>query len=660
VCLVASQSHILRRFALWKPILQPKGKRSNVNLSLILISSIILAFGTTALFSYVIVRTLLLEALKANTIQEVQKASYEIDQWLSTLITQTEILADHPSVRSLNWSIAEPYLQLELQRMPNFVSLVVAKPDGSYSSSRSGFVKGKNLKQRAYFQKALAGKTLIDNPVLGYAGHEWESHIATTIWSVPPFRHGLITNQAASIRTRSLISLSLPANPYQKPLPIGVFSGTVSIKHLSSIVQKIAHTSDHYAFVLDSAGYPLAHPDQNLLTQHHSFLTAKDIGLTKTSRAMVDRQQGIELVKLSGKSFYIAYSPLNQAQWSLALVIPQESLERHLVLLDLLGLLIAIILVVVIILAIKLAGLFQQTRKQSQELGDAYITLQKTQVELIQKAKMSSLGQIVAGVAHEINNPVSFIYGNLTPTAEYAESILQLLQSYQQHYPHPHPDLQDQLAALDLEFIMEDLPKLLGSMKVGATRIREIVLSLRNFSRLDEAEVKAVNIHEGIDSTLMILQTRFQANSEHSEIQVIKKYGQLPLVECYAGQLNQVFMNICINAIDALTEREQQRSPQDIADNPSKITIWTEFTPEQPIPNITIRIIDNGIGIRDTVKSHIFEPFFTTKPVGKGTGLGLSISYQIIVEKHLGSLVCHSTPGSTEFIITIPQLQKVT
>ncbi|OUL17379.1 PAS domain-containing sensor histidine kinase [Nostoc sp. RF31YmG] len=308
--------------------------------------------------------------------------------------------------------------------------------------------------------------------------------------------------------------------------------------------------------------------------------------------------------------------------------------------------------------------------KEKEKLEKTLQQLQQAQSQLIQSEKMSSLGQLVAGVAHEINNPVNFIYGNLNPATEYVEDLLYLLQCYQQHYPNPTSTLQAEIEEIDLDFIIDDLPRLLSSMKVGANRIREIVLSLRTFSRLDEAEVKEVNIHDGIDSTLMILQNRLKPKTGYAQIQVIQKYGQLPLVECYAGQLNQVFMNILVNAIDALEEHDQKRSPQEIIENPSQITICTEFREgekeiqsgeESYTPNsassIVIRIIDNGPGITEVVCNRLFDPFFTTKSIGKGTGLGLSISYQIIVERHQGQLECYSTPGHTEFAIMIPQQQ---
>ncbi|MEG3897355.1 MULTISPECIES: PAS domain S-box protein [unclassified Microcoleus] len=305
-----------------------------------------------------------------------------------------------------------------------------------------------------------------------------------------------------------------------------------------------------------------------------------------------------------------------------------------------------------LVIALNQADLYAQTRNKALELEQTLQQLTSAQSQLIQNEKMSSLGQLVAGVAHEINNPVNFIYGNLTHANDYTQDLLGLIELYQNHYPEPVPEIQEEVEAIELEFLMDDLPKLLSSMKVGADRIQLIVASLRTFSRMDEAEMKAVNIQEGIDSTLMILQHRLKAKHNHPEIEVIKEYGKLPLVECYAGQLNQVFMNILSNALDALEESDARRSADEMRQNPSIISIKTEM----PKPDrVLVRIADNGPGMTETVRNRLFDPFFTTKPVGKGTGMGLSISYQIITDRHGGSLQCTSSPGQgAEFAIEIP------
>ncbi|RCJ39633.1 histidine kinase [Nostoc minutum NIES-26] len=292
---------------------------------------------------------------------------------------------------------------------------------------------------------------------------------------------------------------------------------------------------------------------------------------------------------------------------------------------------------------------------QAQDLEQALKELQQTQSQLIQTEKMSSLGQLLAGVGHEINNPVNFIYGNLKYINEYTQNLLSLIKLYQKIYQQDSIQIQALLNTFDLEFIIEDLPKILSSMEVGASRICEIVKTLRNFSRLDRAEMKLVDIHEGIDSTLLILQHRLQAKSQQQSIEVIKEYSDIPLVECYAGQMNQVFMNILNNAIDALHQHDQNRSQEEIQQNPSRIIIRTQVQNQQ---RLLISIKDNGSGITEKVRTKLFDPFFTTKPVGKGTGLGLSISYQIVVDKHGGKLECISTPKEgAEFVIEIPLRQ---
>ncbi|MBE9006726.1 GHKL domain-containing protein [Fortiea sp. LEGE XX443] len=289
---------------------------------------------------------------------------------------------------------------------------------------------------------------------------------------------------------------------------------------------------------------------------------------------------------------------------------------------------------------------------QAQKLETSLKELQQTQAQLIQAEKMSSLGQLVAGIAHEINNPVNFIYGNLKYINDYTKDLLKLVHLYQKYYDHQEVEIRDYIKAIELDFILEDLPKIVHSMQVGTERITEIVISLRNFSRLDEAEMKKVDIHQGIDSTLLILQNRLKEKSDHFRIEVIKNYGNLPLLECYPGSLNQVFMNIISNAIDALDSFNSERNITEIQSNPSKIIITTEVLETK---NVVIRIIDNALGMSEAVKERVFDPFFTTKPVGKGTGLGLSISYQIIVEKHKGKMNCLSVPGKgTEFYIEIP------
>lgn len=302
---------------------------------------------------------------------------------------------------------------------------------------------------------------------------------------------------------------------------------------------------------------------------------------------------------------------------------------------------------------------YQKTLKLEQTLHE----LQQTQLHLIQAEKMSSLGKMISGVAHEINNPIGFISGNLGYANEYIQQLLELIEFYQNTYTNPTPQITAKTEAIELDFIKSDIFQIMNSIKAGAERLCKIVLLLRNFSRLQESELKLVDLHEGIDSTLLLLQHRLEETSERPAIRVIKQYGNLNRIECYASQLNQVFMNLLSNAIDALdscyksslslckTEIDNPDFSQITEVNQPIIQIITELIDGNSI----IRIADNGLGMTEEIRQRLFEPFFTTKPVGSGTGLGLAICYQVVVEKHKGQLLANSEIGKgAEFIIKIP------
>jgi predicted ATPase/signal transduction histidine kinase len=406
--------------------------------------------------------------------------------------------------------------------------------------------------------------------------------------------------------------------------PIILKSITEQMNHLvpQSIVHYVTRTTE--TLVLDNASYETSFAGDPYIVAHHP----KSILCTPI------RQQGnlIGILYLENNLMTQAFTPdrleilnLLSSQASISLQNAQlyNTLEQ------------------------KVQRRTQEIHDKNQRLSQTLDELQQTQSQLIQTEKMSSLGQMVAGVAHEINNPINFIYGNLKYTSEYATQLLEAVQIYQKFYPQPLPEVQKQLEDFDLAFLGEDFPKMLSSMRIGADRIRTIVLSLRNFSRLDESEMKPVDIHEGIDSTLLILQHRLTIKNR-PDVQVVKKYGQLPKVTCFASQLNQVYMNLLSNAIDAMTLDSNHIDLEVIPE----ITIQTELTNQC---TIRIKISDKGSGIPIPIQQKIFDPFFTTKPVGSGTGLGLFISYQIIVDRHHGTLTCRSSEKEgTEFTIEIP------
>lgn len=291
-----------------------------------------------------------------------------------------------------------------------------------------------------------------------------------------------------------------------------------------------------------------------------------------------------------------------------------------------------------------------QLKQQTERLEAALTKIQNTQLQLIQSEKMASLGQLVAGIAHEINNPISFIYGNVHYVNDYLDNLVSTIKMYQTSYPNPTENIKDFTEDIDLDFVIDDLNSMMDSMKTGVERIHTIVLGLRTFSRLDEADIKSVDLHEGIESTLLIVQHRLQETDRHPPIQVLKHYGELPSVTCYSGQIHQVFLHLIENAIDAIEDKSFDPSLSE--DFMPTIEIRTESTDDH---QVIVCFQDNGIGISDDIKNRIFNPFFTTKSVGQGSGLGLSICYQIIVEEHQGQLNYSALPeGGSQFTIQIP------
>nr|WP_290223712.1 ATP-binding protein [Trichocoleus desertorum] len=603
----------------------------------LLIGATTLIVSLGAYYSYQLVRRVMLESLQQNAFLEVAHGGDDIDRWLATLKVHVETLANTTVVKSMDWAIAEPYLKTEVLRFSDVYAIAIAQADGQRQ-----VIGGKpaNVKDRAYFRKAMAGQTNVSDPLISRAAKVPTISVAT------PIRRGFDTTSP----------------------PVGEIHNLVRLDRIAHVVDSLHYGDNSYAFALDSKGEIIAHPNSELLFTSEqpsaNLLESSDKSLAAIAQQMVSQQQGIKLLPINGTWKYVAYLPLKEADWSVALVIPRANIESQLRSLDIIALVVLGLAGTMIVVLWQVQAREQGQLKKSNELLEQRVAertatlsttleqLQHSQLRLVQNEKMSALGSLVAGVAHEINNPVNFISGNITHANEYARDLLQLLQLYQKHYPRPHPEVSDCADTIDIDFLAEDLLKILGSMRMGANRIQQIVLSLRNFSRLDQAEVKPVDIHEGIDSTLLILQHRFKTNSDRPEVALIKEYGSLPLAECYAGQLNQVFMNILSNALDALEERENQSHAATLQQSPSTIWITTQ---QQGRDRITVCIADNGIGMSPEVRQRVFDPFFTTKSVGKGTGMGMSISFQIVTEKHQGQIWCESQlDQGTKFWIEIP------
>lgn len=618
-------------------------------LTRLLLGGTTLLVSVAAWYSYQVVRNLTLESLKKNAFLEVQQGALSIDGWLTNLKIHIQTLANTPNVSAINWRLAEPFLKTEILRFSDISAIAVSTPDGWHHITGGTISRVKDF---ASFRAAMAGQITVSDPSISQSGHSTTLAINAPIWRY-------YSTTAA---------------------PVGTIQTLVKLDRVAQVVEQLNYGDRSYAFALNSQGEAIVHPELTQLSQSRvafpNLLQTSDKALTAIAQRMVAKHQGIELTQVNGSWNYVAYLPLKEVNWSVALVIPRENIESPLLSLDMLagvvaGLTIAMIVVLWRVQAAEQTQLKknnetleQRVSERTAELSNALEQLQQSQLQLVQNEKMSSLGQLVAGIAHEINNPINFIHGNLNHLQDYAQQLLSLVCLYQQESIRISPVLQTAIADSDLPFIEEDLPKLLASMRMGTDRIREIVLSLRTFSRMDEAEKKFVDLHAGIDSTLLILQHRLKAEATCPEIEVVKHYGKLPLVECYAGQLNQVIMNILTNAIDALedkwsnTRAQVETSTKSVTVVPlqggasPKIVISTGLTASN---TVVIRIADNGPGMSETTRQRLFDPFFTTKPVGKGTGLGLSLSYQIITERHNGILKCISEPGQgAEFVIQIP------
>ncbi len=584
-------------------------------------------------YTYQKAHQVLLDKLKDHALQDVREGVQDFDRWMAKHKAEVETIANTPTVRSLDWSEIQPYFVQEAERIEPFNILVFFDEEGRFYTSEG---KSGDAKDRVYRQRAMDGLLNISDPFISRSTGLLQVVIAAPVTPDAP----------ADLTPKAAIAAPIPLDQLYQ-----------AIEHLS-------YGPNSYAFILDAQGVPIV--PRNLKAFEFesadptSLLESKNPILKQLAQRMVNRQQGIDLLAWPDQKNYIVYLPLEEADWSIALVIPRRNIEQDLEALKVLALMIVTLVLSMLLIVWQVQSWEQNSLREAKtkadrtagDLAQALSELQRTQAQLVQTEKMSSLGQLVAGVAHEFNNPVNFIHGNLIHAHQYFTDLIDLIKKYQNQVPEPSPEIKDKLEAIDWEFLQDDLPHLLTSMQAGTERVRQLVKGLRTFSSLDEDGRKSINIHEHLDMTLTIISNRLYLKYNAQEIKVIRDYGNLPLLQCYPGLLNQVFLNLLTNAIDAINEAAEQNKWSDPLADPPQIQIYTS---RLKTDQIEIRIRDNGIGIPESIGDRVFDPFFTTKAVGKGTGLGLATSYQIVVTQHHGYLGYESTLNQgTEFYLHLP------
>jgi two-component system, NtrC family, sensor kinase len=779
------------------------GYNLSYKLGLFILVATILVASIAACISYQNLRRLTIDNLERNALLEVKERRNKIDRWLGTRKAELETLANTPPVRTMNWSVANPYLKSEVNRLQEFLHLALIEPDGSYFTTKVGRALI-NVSDRQHFKKAMAGEVYVSDPTISRTLKQQ---------SIVPISAPVWSNSANSLlRTAKK--------------PIGVMNGVISIERITKVIGNLEYGAGTYAFAINSQGVPIVHPDARLMGNIDkpapSLLESADTNLANVVREMVYQKTGIVLTQINDARVYVAYLPLEQAQWSIALVIPSENIEKELLPLNILAAAATALFAsatVAAIVAFKLWAVNNiRTRREAllhrltgriraclyldrilettvEELGtllnldraifgwydprldtlefcweycreglpgrlgifgalggpsgdlaarlgrcetillhktcapDKYppasggvteleltssryaavpvltqthrlgylfasanrpfatpeevevletiadslaiaisqsqlqgqiqqelklieellAKLRRTEEHLVQSEKMIIVGRLAAGISQEINNPINFMYGSLIHVNDYLKDLLDIISLYRQKYPEPLPIIAQKIEMFDLNFISQDLPQIVKSLKIGTDRIRHIVLALRNISLPDQADKERANLHENLDTILVLLAHKLEPN-----ISLVKEYSNLPPILCYPNQLSQVFANILSKAIDAVDKIDQiQRT----------ITIKTDIVEYSKGRFIAVSIAHNGCRIPPEIQHKIFEPFYNTKSLKDFTGLGLLVCYKIVVELHGGNLRVQSpvqsqsqsqTGGGAEFIVELP------
>lgn len=625
---------------MWKPIpfkMQLSALSKNRLVMLAIVTMTMVGSSVVGYYSYQQAYNALLKKLQENALQDVKDGVQAVDQWIGQRKAEVATIANSPTARTLDLNQIEPYLVQEAERIEPFNIVVFFDTEGRFYTSQG---KNGEAKDRLYLQRAMQGKVNVSDP---------------------------ITSRSTGLLQIVIAAPITPDSPLDNQ-PKGAIAAPVPLNRLQKVIEELSYGPGSYAFMIDSQGVPIVPRNLDIfgfnLNEPTSLLKSSDPVLSQLAQRMMNREQGIDLVNWPDRFHYIAYVPLEEADFSIALVIPRQNIDQALHPLHILGLMIMGLVVLMLFVVWRaqdweqyhLRQAKEKSEKTAHELAEALGELQRTQAQLVQTEKMSSLGQLVAGVAHEFNNPVNFIHGNLVYAREYFQDLTDLVKTYQTYVPNPPQAVTEKLEEIDLEFLESDLLKLLDSMGSGTERVRQLVKGLRTFSSLDEDGSKSVNLNEHLDITLTILANRLHLKSDRQEIQVIRDYEKLPLVECYPGLLNQVFLNLLGNAIDAIDEACHNGKWVDRDLEPPQIELKTRVLDS---PFIEVMIKDNGTGIPEKIRDRIFDPFFTTKSVGKGTGLGLATSYQIVVNKHKGVLDYDSTLNQgSRFYIQLPYMKQ--